>query len=783
MLEDERHAEEAALAAIVRSSSDAVIAKTVDGIVTAWNAGATSVYGYIPAEMLGRNIEVTIPREDSQEERDRHARVATGVPESGYRCVRLRADGGRVEVVMSMSPVRDAQGRIVGVASISRPVSAQESVDARVAALLEGAPDAMVCADAEGRIVLVNGQVGALFGYAREELIGASVDILVPEKVRGRHPAYRAEFLRNPQPRPMGSGLSLRGRRRDGTTFPVEVSLAEDHTGGHVLVIAAIRDVTEHQAIEAALRESENRLRQLAETVDTVFTLRELDPPSYLYVSPGVHALTGIGVEELQRNPRALIDLVHPEDRERVMAALERPASPGEVIHSEHRIIRRDGKTRWIRISATPVPTEAGSPLRIATSAEDITDRVEAIAAISRAEAAARAANDAKNEFLSRMSHELRTPLNAVLGFGQLLERRLADTPHVESVRHILHAGRHLLDLINEVLDIARIEAGTVSLSPEPVPLDAIVQETAQLMEPLAQNAGVTIRIDGGTAGHVLADRQRLRLRQILLNLMSNAIKYNHPGGGVWLSWTVADGRTAIRVRDDGPGIAAALHDRLFVPFDRLGAENTAVEGTGVGLTVTRGLVELMHGSVSCQSAPGAGATFTVVLPTSPDLEVRHGSAGGPLSLHPSGGNGPDADGTQGTATVLYIEDNEPNVRVMESLLELRPEWRLIHAALGRLGIDLARSHRPDLLLLDLHLPDGSGSDVLAAVKSDPELAQIPVVVLSADASQHQVDRLLAAGAKQYLTKPLDVDEVLTLLDGCAPSKLAGPRTDVDGHR
>jgi PAS domain S-box-containing protein len=754
-----RTAEDSALAAIVRSSHDAVIAKTVDGIVTAWNDGATLVYGHTSEEMLGKNVELTIPPEALDEERARHARVAAGVAESGYRCVRLRADGRRIPVVMSMSPVHDGAGAIVGVASISRPLSDKESADARFASLVEAAPDAMVCVDGSGRIVLANARTSAMFGYRREELLGEPVETLLPDDVRDRHVEHRTGFFAEPRLRSMGAGLSLRGRRQDGSTFPVEVSLAADVGESEILAIAAIRDVTDLRATEAALRESETRLRQLAEHVDIVFTLRQVDPFRYLYVSPGFRELTGIDSEEMLSHPELFSMLVHPDDKARVASEYLDISLAGGTARSEHRIVRRDGEVRWVRSIAAPVPNPHGPVERIVTTTEDITERLNAAAALRDAEAAARAASEAKNEFLSRMSHELRTPLNAVLGFGQLLEMRLKGTEHADAARHVVHAGRHLLDLINEVLDIARIEAGQLSLSPEPVPLASIVEETALLMRPLADAAEVAIVVTGGTFGRfVLADRQRLR--QILLNLMSNAVKYNRRGGHVWLSWLVDSGEASITVRDDGPGIPTALHDRLFTPFDRLGAEGTGVEGTGVGLTVTRALAELMNGQISVESEVGQGTTFTVTLPLSTEPEARTRDDSSPNAGAPQPGVA-----TGGSALMLYIEDNEPNVRVMESVIELRPGCRLIHAGLARLGLELARAHRPDVVLLDLHLPDGSGLDVLAALRADPATASTMVVVLSADASPQQVKRLLAAGADRYLTKPLDFEEVLSLLD------------------
>ncbi len=756
-------AEDATLAAIVRSSPDAVISKTVDGVVTSWNAAAERLYGYTSEQMIGRSIETTFPADSTEAEHARHARVAAGVAESGFRCTRIHADGHPVDVVMSMTPVYDPSGQLITIASISRPVTGAERAQERFASLLEAAPDATVCVDSGGRIITVNAQASNLFGYSRGELLGAEMEMLLPEAVHELHRKHRAQFVRQPQLRSMGQGLALEARRRDGSVFPVEVSLAPDMSGGELTVIAAIRDVTAQRAIEAAAVENESRLRQVTESVDIVFALLELDPFRYLYVSSGVRALLGREPESIQPDDDLLTDGIHPEDREG-LAAHRAAATRGQAVEAEFRIINTEGQERWVRVAATPVANPDGQPVRSVITIEDVTARVEASSALRAAEAAARTANEAKNQFLSRMSHELRTPLNAVLGFGQLLQRRLADTEYADAVRHIVKGGRHLLDLINDVLDIARIESGDMSLSTESVAVDEVVAETIDLMEPLAVDAGVTLHPVGGPAGvHVMADRQRLR--QILLNLLSNAIKYNHTGGDVWVGWHDSDGHVALSVLDNGQGIAPEHQDRLFTPFDRLGAEATGVEGTGIGLALTRALAEMMGGTVTVVSAPGEGSTFILTLVSAPAADAQLASFDG------RGADSPESSHDEPKATLLYIEDNAPNVRVVEELLKLRPEWKLVHAATGSLGIDLALSQHPDLILLDLHLPDLSGRDVLTELRRRPELADVTVIILTADAHAGLSRQLIIAGAGGYLTKPFDIDDVLAHLDSAFEAK------------
>jgi PAS domain S-box-containing protein len=392
-------------------------------------------------------------------------------------------------------------------------------------------------------------------------------------------------------------------------------------------------------------------------------------------------------------------------------------------------------------------------------------DRNRAVADLEQAKGAAEAANRAKSDFLSRMSHELRTPLNAILGFGQLLEMGSPTPRQRQQLEQILKGGRHLLELINEVLDLSRIEAGRLHLSLGPVAVGQACAEVCDLVRPLAERHGVRIEAPCAAAAglHVRADNQRLK--QVLLNLLANGVKYNRPGGCVSLTWEeLPEGRARVAVRDTGPGIAPEKLQRLFNPFDRLGAEATPVEGTGLGLVLSKRLTEAMGGTLELTSTVGWGTTVLVALPRWKDDGGRTKDEGrqltGPLDssiiLRPSFFQ---------RGTVLYIEDNRSNLGLMEDILAYRPEVRLLSARQGGAGLELARQHRPDLILLDAHLPDMPGEEVLRQVQSDPHLRGAPVVIISADATAPQIEKLRAAGAWDYLTKPLDVPRFLALLD------------------
>ena len=391
-------------------------------------------------------------------------------------------------------------------------------------------------------------------------------------------------------------------------------------------------------------------------------------------------------------------------------------------------------------------------------------------------------ANNAKIEFLSRMSHELRTPLNAILGFSQLLELERLDPGQSESVEQITRAGRHLLELVNEVLDISRIDSGHIALTPEPLALDALLREALDLIRPLADARGVQLIAGPGCTEanrYVLADRQRLR--QVLLNLLSNAVKYNREAGSVTLDGGPApDGRyVRLTVSDTGVGIRAEDLSRLYTPFDRLGAENTNVEGSGMGLALSKRLVETQGGQLEMESEWGVGSTFRVDLPVAaaPKLDdvplldefLRQTlfqddeSVSGLTHTEPQ--PMPPTLPLPSPPTVLHIEDNEPNRLLVEMLVARRPGVRLFTASRGKEGLDLAREHHPNLILLDLHLPDTTGEEVLHDLRADESMHDTPVVMVSADATAIRRSQAYTSGASDFLTKPFNVGQFLKMLD------------------
>ncbi len=497
----------------------------------------------------------------------------------------------------------------------------------------------------------------------------------------------------------------------------------------------------------------------------------------FILANPAARELLGLDIEGTAFGRWAASLACYHPDRVTPYRTEDLPlvrAMRGEITENLQMFLCSQGRPDgvWLSISGRPLISEEHALRGAVIVMRDINEakRAEAVEAAARE---AEAANRAKTEFLSRMSHELRTPLNAILGFAQLLELEPLTPSQSESVDQILKGGQHLLDLINEVLDIARIEAGRLQLSSEPLQVQETIETVMGLMEPLAAQQKVELRLEASTdwGSYIVADRQRFQ--QVAMNLLSNSIKYNRKGGAVTLRCKVAQpsrirlaitdtgstipvaqaGRLRILFSDEGAGIPSDRLHLLFRPFERLDAAQSGVEGTGIGLALSKRLVEAMGGEIGVETQAGAGSTFWIEFPMSD----------APLKLtKPAASSEPVCDQT--LSTVLYIEDNTSNCVLMRKILAGR-HIKLIQAVQGRLGLELARNHRPDLILLDLHLPDLPGDEVLREIRGIPELSATPVAVITADASPGQADRVLSLGAQAYLTKPLNVKQFLEFID------------------
>ncbi len=511
------------------------------------------------------------------------------------------------------------------------------------------------------------------------------------------------------------------------------------------------------------------------------------------FVNPRAAAMLGRQPADLQG--LHLADLLHPDDVGSLHAGVEQVLQGQQAgHHRDSRWMRPGGEVAHLSLHVHPTRTTPADPITgLALVLDDIGERVHMSELLGTARDAEQA-NKAKTEFLSRMSHELRTPLNAMLGFAQLLRvdprHPLNDTQR-QKVAHIERAGAHLLAMMSDVLDLSRIEAGSLPMAMQDVTVATAVEDALSLVSHQAADAQLQLRahvaeavvVHPGLAPPPLTvHADPVRLQQVLVNLLSNAIKYNRPGGRVLIEAMPVDGQVLFNVSDTGPGMNTDQLAHLFEPFNRLGAERTGVEGTGIGLVIVRRLLDLMHGHVNVSSTPGTGSSFKVWLPQAVGVggtasggngtAAPAGSAGA-ASLHntPSANTGsaqPDTNARTGLRTVLYAEDNMINVELVRQVIRMRPHWHLEVALCGSQAIDMARNRPPDLLLLDMHLGDMSGLEVSDALTSHPTTTAVPRVALSADAMPDQINEARARGFVDYLTKPLDVGRFLALLDQLA---------------
>ena len=533
-----------------------------------------------------------------------------------------------------------------------------------------------------------------------------------------------------------------------------------------------------HQ-IELEMQNETLRQAQLAleESRDRYVDLYEFAPVGYLTLTAaGLIAEANLtGADLLKEDRRKLLQrrfahFVVPEERTGWQKHFLQAMQQGGKQTCELTLQRSDGTLFATCLDCLRSAARDAAPtLRIALTDISLRKQFEqALQAtnveLESAKAVAEKANRAKSEFLSSMSHELRTPLNAVLGFAQLLA---AETPppspaQQQSIDQIVQAGWYLLRLINEILDLALIESGRVTMAQESIALTDVLQDCQAMIAPQADKRGVRMMFpEADNLFHVRADRTRIK--QVMVNLLSNAIKYNRAGGTVAVECALSgDNRVRIGVRDSGAGLAPEQLAQLFQPFNRLGQEAHGEEGTGIGLVVTKQLVELMGGVVGVDSQPGVGSVFWVELP----------AAFAPARLLDGSGEHDAEQADRGAAqrsssrrTLLYVEDNPANRILVEQLIARRPDLKLLTAIDGQQGVDLARTAQPDLILMDINLPGISGFGALKMLREDPTTALIPVIALSANAMQSDIDKGLKAGFCHYLTKPIKVGEFMAALD------------------
>jgi PAS domain S-box-containing protein len=646
-------------------------------------------------------------------------------------------------------------------------------------AILTSANFSIIATDEKGVIQLFNIGAETMLGYAAVEVVNkiTPADIHDPQEVIERAQALSRELATPIAPgfealafkasRGIEDKYELTYIRKDGSRFPaiVSVTALRDADGGIIGYLLIGTDNSARKQVEEKLRWTEEGFRLMVESVTDCAIVMLDSEGRVVSWNTGAQRIKGYSSEEIVGQhfsrfyPPAEIARGTPQ------RDLDAAAAEGRYEVEGWRV-RKDGSLFWANVVFTAIRDAAGNARGFAKLTRDLTERRLVEQTLTLAKGAAEKANLAKSEFLSSMSHELRSPLNAILGFAQLMESDVTPaTPSQKaSIDEILRAGWYLLELINEILDLAQIESGKLSLSPEPTSLAEVMLECQAMIEPQAQQHGIRLTLPQfDVPCFVAADRTRLK--QVLMNLLSNATKYNKAGGTVVvdLSGSTPE-RIRINVRDSGAGLPAEKLAQLFQPFNRLGQEHGAEQGTGIGLVMSKRLVELMGGVLGVESSVGSGSVFWCELgaAAAPELEAR------PAEPAPAEGAQPQPEAP--LRTLLYVEDNPANLKLVEQLIARRPTMRLLSAVDGNQGIQLARAHQPDVILMDINLPGISGIEALKILRDDAATAHIPIVALSANAMPRDIAKGLEAGFFSYLTKPIKVKEFMDALDAALQS-------------
>jgi PAS domain S-box-containing protein len=751
------------LAAIVQSSSDAIIGKTLTGIVTSWNPGAQRLYGYKAEEVVGQSISLLIPLDHQDEVPDILKRIKQGEWIEHYETVRKRKDGNLLHIALTVSPIKDSSGAIIGASAISRDITDKKAAEERFRLVVEAAPNAMAMVGGNGKITLINAQTEKLFGYVRDELLGQPIELLIPERFRLKHPGQRDSFFGAPEARAMGAGRDLYGLRKDGSEVPVEIGLNPIRTSEGPFVLASIIDISERKKSEQALR-AQAELLDLAN--DAIF-VHALDG-RIAFWNRGAERLYGWGRDQaVGRISHDMLGTAFSSPLSDIQAEVIRSGRwEGELTHT-----RRDGGVLTVLSRWALRRDEGGRPSGFLEINTDLTSQKAAEEERSKTrdlEGENRRIVEGsrlKSEFLANMSHELRTPLNGIIGFSELLHDGKAgkvDEQQKEFLGDILNSARHLLQLINDVLDLSKVESGKMEFRYENVLPEKVIGEVRDVLRTLV--AQKRIKLESSVhpgAARVVADSSKLK--QILYNYISNALKFTPDGGQVSVRVSPqGDDRFRLEVEDTGIGIAPEDQKRLFVEFQQLDSTMAKKHaGTGLGLALTKRIVEAQGGQVGVQSSVGKGSVFFAVLPKMPRSPAHE-----------------TADSRSGASTVLVVDDNDADRAWLVNKLT-SSGYAVEVVVNGEQAISRCRERRFSAVLLDLLLPDMNGWEVFKAIRGANLNKATPVIVVTIVADKN-------AGAaypiQDYLLKPVSIETLRGALEraGITPQMGHGPILVVD---
>lgn len=762
-----------------------------EGRIVDANEGFCKISGYSHKELVGQTHRIVNSGVQTYAFWTEMWRsISTGQPWRGEICNRTK-EGSLYWVDSIIAPFVGEDGLSERYISVRTDITARKQAEEALLkagalqnAIFNSANFSSIATDAQGVIQIFNVGAERMLGYEAAEVMNkiTPADISDPQEVIARAKSLSVELDTTITPgfealvfkasRGIEDIYELTYIRKDGSRFPAVVSVtalrdAQDAIIGYLLIgtdnTARKQIEEERKKLDQRLRDQQFYTRSLIEAnIDGCMTT---DPAGIISdVNKQMEALTGCTRDELIGAPFKSCFT----DPDRAEAGIKRVLAENKVTNYELTVRARDGKETVVSYNATTFYDRERNLQGVFAAARDVTERKELDRVLQdnhveleNAKLAAEKANLAKSDFLSSMSHELRTPLNAILGFAQLMETGTPPPTVAQgrSIGQILQAGWYLLELINEILDLALIESGKLSLSPEPVAIGEVMAECQAMIQPQAEKRDVRVSFPPFDVPHFLKG-DRIRIKQVLINLLSNAIKYNKVGGTVQVTWKSLDpARLRIEVQDTGEGLSAAKLAQLFQPFNRLGQEAFPEEGTGIGLVVCKRLVELMGGVIGVQSTVGHGSTFW--------FELNLTSAPEPASAQM---DSDEAALVQQPVladqhTLLYVEDNSANLMLVEEIIARRPDVRLLTARDGPSGIELARTARPQVILMDINLPGISGLQALRILREDLATAHIPVVALSANAMPSDIERGLEAGFFDYLTKPIRVAQFLQTLD------------------
>ena len=793
----------AQLAAIVQYSRDAIMSTDLDGTITTWNQASEQIYGYSAGEAIGQSYRLIIPPERQAEDEDARNRVRSGQPVEYYETVRIRKDGTRIDVSVTISPLLDQQGKIVGVSKIARDITERRRAEDRFRLAIEAAPTAILIADQRGRITFANAHAEALFRYTRDELLERSVEDLVPERFRGHHPGYRKTFFAEPIRRPMGAGRDLYGLRKDGSEIPVEIGLSPFESGGHVFVLAAIADISERKrsSQQAAFLAEAGAI--LAGSLDYATTLKAVTNLAVPSIADwcAVDVMTDKGT--LDRIAVAHVDPAKIELAGTIRARYEDPDSP----YSPTYVVRTGASAIVPRVSDDMITAAAHGDeeqallvrslglvsylivplmahgrtfgaLTLATAesgrhysnddlrfAQDIAFRVALAVDNARAYQDADAANRLKDEFLATLSHELRTPLNAILGYARLLQSGMMSADRQSrALGTVERNATALTRIVGDILDVSRIISGKIRLNVQPIDLPQVVTDAVETLLPAAEAKQIRVQsILDPAAAPISGDPDRVQ--QIVWNLVSNAVKFTPKGGVVQVRLERVNSHVEIVVSDTGIGIAPDFLPYVFDRFRQADSRTTREHGgIGLGLAIVRSLVELHGGTIHAASGGrDRGTTFRVRLPlmavhAEAPLERRRAQSG-------TAGDGvcqlPNLAGIQ----VLAVDDDADARELVRETLE-GAGGKVTTIAFPSAALAEIERLRPNVLIADIGMPGTDGFELIAQVResSNPLVRDVPAAALTAYARSEDRVKALTSGFQMHLTKPVDPAELIAVV-------------------